>query len=260
MAVIEVGPIIMLVRSLFVVMSGALAANAVAAEAPRVAALAACPADATGCLEMSAHWDHARTDKPPFASARELRVRGRLEGGRVQAYRLTLPGASRAKGNEFGTVAYLGRSREGRPIVTTDRGALAIETRGVHVGQSGAVAIVNLKTGAVTQSFLGGVAGGTYVIGGAGRIAVLTKGGTCVSAPSSRPGALTAADCSAQSEPAAGLKFSEPVIGAIATAGDVDLAAIRRALPQTRDLGDAALRARVGRLDADHVVVTPWGD
>ena len=60
--------------------------------------------------------------------------------------------------------------------------------------------------------------------------------------------------------PPEGLRFSEALSGAIDTAPGVDLAMIRKLLPQTRELDDAQLRAKIGRLDDQRLVVTPWGE
>jgi hypothetical protein len=256
---IGVGQTMVLVRSVLItVATAALAAGALAAPL-RLAAHTACAKDATDCVEMRMHWDFARTDKPPVGADGALAVRGRLGKGEVEAYRLalsTLPSA----GLDLGEVAYLGRSRDGRPIVMTDKGPLTIETRGVHVGRGGAVVVVNTKTRKVWRSYMGGLAGATYVIAGAGRIGVLTRAGACLSPPMARPGALKAvAHCgSGAPQPIAGLAFSERVAGAVAGAPEADLALIRKLLPQTAEFDDETLRTKIGRIDKDHLVVTPW--
>jgi hypothetical protein len=256
---IGVGQSMVLVRSvLFTFASAALAAGALGAPL-RLAAHTACAQDATGCVEMRMHWDFARTDKPPIGADGMLAVRGRLGKGDAEAYRLalsTLPSA----GLDLGEVAYLGRSRDGLPMIMTDKGPLTIETRGVHVGRGGAVVIVNTKTRSVKRYYMGGLAGATYVIAGASRIGVLTKTGACLSPPMARPGALKAVDhCgSIAPKPVVGLAFSERVAGAIAPAPDADLALIRKLLPQTADLDDETLHTKIGRIDNDHLVVTPW--
>jgi hypothetical protein len=258
-----------LVRSLLVAacIAALVAGSARANEALRVAALDACPSGADGCIEMKLHWDAARTDKPPFAGARTaegartLRVRARLGDGRAQWLRLTVVSTKPARRNHLGEVAYLGRSSAGRPVILTDRGSLAIETRGLLVGRGDAVVIIDASAGKISHSFLGGLVEGTYVMLGADRVAVLSKRGACVSPPSSRPGMLAAvATCGDRREPVAGLAFSEQLSGAIAPAPDADLSMIRRLLPQTRELDDEQLRTKIGRLDASHVVVTPWAD
>ena len=257
-----------LVRSVFIVAGvAALGLTSARADEPsRLVALSACPSAAGGCIEMVAHWDFARTDRPPFvddggAGTRVVKVRGRLRAGRVRAFELAISSAKAARRNYLGEVAYLGRSRDGRPIVVTDRGPLAIETRGVQVGRAGAVVVIDERAGEVVRSFLGGLDGGAYVIDGPDRIGAVSKTGRCLSPPQSRPGALaTAAGCADRKAPPDGLKFSETLSGAIEVAPDVDLAMIRKLLPQTRELDDATLRAKLGRLDANHLVVTPWGD
>ena len=253
-----------LVRSIVLAASVVLvSADVRADQSSRVTALGVC-AGAAPCIEMILHWDYARTDKPPVVATRAdgvrvLRLRGRIGQGRVKFHLLAVPVTKGKGGDDLGVVAYLGRSGEGRPVIATDRGPLAIETRGLVIGRSDGVVIIDARQGKVMRSFLGGLAGGTYVMRDADRVGVQGTGGACVSPPVSRPGLVTTkGDCSGQSEPADGLAFSEPIIGAIATAGDVDLAMIRRLLPQTRDLDDAALRMRIGRLGAHHLVVTPW--
>lgn len=248
-----------LVRSVLITFAtAALAAGALGAPL-RLAAHTACAKGATGCVEMRMHWDFARTDKPPIGTDGTLAVRGRLGKREVDAYRLalsTLPSA----GLDLGEVAYLGRSRDGRPIIMTDKGPLAIDTRGVHVGRGGAVVVVNTKTRRLKRSYMGGLAGATYVIAGADRVGVLTRTGMCLSPPMARPGALKAvAHCGTGApKPAAGLAFSERVGGAIAAAPDADLALIRKLLPQTAEFDDETLRTKIGRIDKDHLVVTPW--
>jgi hypothetical protein len=247
-----------LVRTVVITFAtAALAAGALSAPL-RLAAHTACAKDASACVEMRMHWDFARTDKPPIGADGTLAVRGRLGNGEVEAYRLalsTLPSA----GLDLGEVAYLGRSRDGRPVIMTDKGPLAIETRGVHVGRGGSVVIVNTKTRTVKREYLGGLAGATFVIAGANRIGVLTKTGACLSPPTARPGVLKAvAHCGGTPKPAAGLAFSERVAGVVTLAPDADLALIRKLLPQTAELDDAALHTKVGRIDKDTLVVTPW--
>jgi len=248
-----------LVRSVVIAFAtAALAAGALGAPL-RLAAHTACSKADTGCLEMRMHWDFARTDKPPIGVDGTLAVRGRLGAGEVDAYRLalsTLPSA----GLDLGEVAYLGRSRDGLPMIMTDKGPLTIETRGVHVGRGGAVVVVNTKTRKVWRNYMGGLAGATYVVAGAERIGVLTKTGLCLSPPMARPGTLkTVAHCgSGVPKPVAGLAFSERIAGAIAPAPDADLAMIRKLLPQTADLDDETLHTKIGRIDKDHLVVTPW--
>ena len=240
-----------------------IGAFARADDVSRVTAVGDCAAGAP-CIEMILHWDYARTDKPPIAATRAdgsrvLRLRGRIGQERVRFHLLTVSAGNGGRKDDLGTVAYLGRSREGRPVIATDRGALAIETRGLVVGRGDGVVIIDARDGKIVRSLLGGVDGGTYVLRDADRVGVLSKGGACVSPPVARPGPVTAAgDCSGQSEPADGLAFSEPIIGAIATAPDADLALVRKLLPQTRDLGDAQLRPKIGRLDGRYIVVTPW--
>jgi hypothetical protein len=108
---------------------------------------------------------------------------------------------------------------------------------------------------------LGGLDGGTYVVDGPDRIGAAAKNGSCLSPPQSRPGALTAiAGCGDRRAPSDGLKFSEALNGAIEAAPDVDLAMIRKLLPQTHELDDEQLRAKIGRIDATHLVVTPWSE
>ena len=64
-----------LVRSVFIA-AGVVALGLKGARgrgASRVVALSACPSAASGCIEMVAHWDFARTDRPPFVDARRRR-------------------------------------------------------------------------------------------------------------------------------------------------------------------------------------------
>jgi hypothetical protein len=248
-----------LVRSVVITFAAAVLAAGATGAPLRVAAHTACSKADTGCIEMRMHWDFARIDKPPIGKDGTLAVRGRLGKGEVEAYRLalsTLPSA----GLDLGEVAYLGRSREGRPIIMTDKGPLAIETRGVHVGRGAAVVVVNTKTRKVWRNYMGGLAGATYVVAGAGRIGVLTKTGVCLSPPMARPGTLQAVDhCgTGVPKPAAGLAFSERIGGAISAAPDADLALIRKLLPHTAEFDDETLRTKIGRIDKDHLVVTPW--
>jgi hypothetical protein len=256
-----------LVRSLgLAVVIAALTVQASAKEAVRLRALDACPSGVDGCIEMLMHWDFARTDKPPVVGGvrdgvRVLTLRGRLKAGRVRSYRLAVSGAQSSRRSHLGEVAYLGRSKDGRPIIVTDQGPLAIETRGLNVGRGAAVVVIDTRRGAIVRALLGGLGGGAYVVGGAGRIGTLSKSGVCLSPPVSRPGALKPlSGCDDRRAPPAALAFSERIIGAIEPAPDADLALIRRLLPQTRDLDDAQLRAKIGRIDADHVVVTPWAE
>jgi hypothetical protein len=142
----------------------------------------------------------------------------------------------------------------------TDKGPLAIETRGVQVGRGGSVVIVNTRVRSVKRAYIGGLAGATYVIAGANRIGVLTRAGVCLSAPTARPGTLkTVTHCgNGVPKPVAGLAFSERVAGAVAPAPDADLVLIRKLLPQTAELDDETLRTKIGRIDEDNLVVTPW--
>ncbi len=248
-----------LVRSVVIAIAAAALAAGTLAAPLRLVAHTSCANDATACVEMNMHWDFARTDKPPIGADGTLAVRGRLGKGEVEAYRLalsTLPSA----GLDLGEVAYLGRSRDGLPMIMTDKGPLTVETRGVHVGRGGAVAIVNTKTRSVKRYYMGGLAGATYVIAGASRIGVLTKRGICLSPPMGRPGVLKPVDhCgSGAPSPVTGLAFSEPLAGAIMPAPNADLALIRKLLPQTADFDDETLRTKIGRIDKDHLVVTPW--
>jgi hypothetical protein len=253
-----------LVRSVLVLIGvAALSSSAWAAEASRVTALSACPSGVDGCVEMILHWDYARTDKPLFVRGRSdaLAVRGRLGAARVRAYELLVSRLETSGKDDLAVVAYLGRARDGRPIVVTDRGSFAIETRGLVVGRGDAVVIVDTREAKIVRSFLGGLGGGAYVVRGLGQIAVLSKSGACISPPSTRPGILeVASGCEERRAPPAGLAFSERLIGAIDAAPGADLALVRKLLPQTRDLDDAQLRAKIGRIDERHIVVTPWGD
>lgn len=258
-----------LVRSILAAASIAVlaAGSARAGETARAAALSVCPSGTGECVEIVLRWDYARTDSPPFvdsatgATTHTLRIRGRLGEGPVQWLRLAVTSTKTARRNRLGVVAYLGRSREGRPIILTDHGPLTIETRGLQVGRAGAVVIVDERVGKIVESFLGGLDAGTYVMRDHDHAVVLSKSGACLSPLLSRPGLLkSAATCGDQSEPAVGFGFSERIVGAIATAPDADLAMLRRLLPQTRELDDATLRAKVGRLDEHHLVVTPWAD
>jgi hypothetical protein len=245
-------------------MLGLCATSAYAKDSVRLTALGACPADAGSgaCIEMKVHWDFARTDRPTFVGkgeARAIAVRGRLGKGRVRAYELVVPSSNGAHEDYLGEVAYLGRSREGRPIVVTDRGPLAIETRGIHVGRSEAVVIIDEKAGKVVRSYLGGLYDGAYIVRGVDQAVVLSKSGTCVSPPQSRPGALTVrAPCHAPQPLPASFAFSERVGGAIKAADNANLALIRKLLPQANDLSDAELRAQTGRIGPHHLIVTPW--
>lgn len=252
-----------LVRSLSaLVCAGALAASAWGADASRVTVARDCPSGVDGCVEMILHWDYARTDKPPFVGGDDvLAVRGRLGSARVRAYEFAVSRLKTSRKDDLAEVAYLGRSRDGRPIVVTNRGPFAIETRGLVVGRGDAVVIIDLREAKIVRSLLGGLGGGAYVVRGHDRIAVLSKSGACVSAPYSRPGVLKpVSGCEERREPAQGLAFSERLMGAIDAAPEVDLALVRKLLPQARDLDDAQLRARIGRLDERRIVVTPWAD
>lgn len=257
--------------------AGMIAASAGghAGDAARVVALGQCPNTqekaASGCVEMMMHWDFARTDKPPFvgkrASAgdsktvRVLAVRGRLGKGRVRAFELAVSSRGSLREDYIGEVAYLGRSRDGRPTIVTDQGPLALETRGLHVGRAQSVVIIDVKAKKVVQSYLGGLNEGFYVVRGPDQMAALAMSGACVSPPMSRPGVLTrVASCSDPKPPPEGLSFSERLSGAISPAPDADLAMIRKLLPQTSDLSDEELRAKIGRIGPDHLVVTPWKD
>jgi hypothetical protein len=237
-----------------------------AADVVRLRALSDCPraANDAACIEMMMRWDIARTDRPRVVAdadetARVIAVRGRLGEGDVHAYELVVTPGDDADERDLGVVAYLGRSRQWRPIVVTDRGALAVETRGVHVGRSQGVAIVDERTRKVVASYLSGLGGGIYVVRGPDNVVVKSKDGVCVSAPPSRPGALSrASGCEPDPTPNHVLRFSEHVAGDFMPASDAQLAVVRAVLPQSRDLSDAQLRAQVGRLGPHHLIVTPW--
>src|SRR5262249_55620588 len=140
-----------------------------------------------------------------------------------------------------------------------DKGVLAIETRGLHVGRSEAIAIIDERSRGVVQSYLGGLDGGVYLVRGPRDTVVLSKSGACVSPPQSRPGALKAANgCASGATASNAIAFSERIAGNIKPAPDADLALIRKLLPQAVDLSDDELRARTGRLSPHHLVVTPW--
>lgn len=244
---------------------GFCVAGAHAKDVMRLSALSTCPAatDDGACIEMKMHWDFARTDRPTYVGkadgVRAIAVRGRLGKGRVRAYELVLPSGGAAHETYLGEVAYLGRSRDGRPIIVTDQGPLAIETRGVHVGRSDAVVIIDERARKVVKSYLGGVYDGAYIVRGPDDTVVLSKSGACVSPPQSRPGALaTAAACAEPRSLPATFAFSERIGGAVKPAGTVDLAMVRKLLPQSSDLTDAQLRAQMGRVGPHHLVVTPW--
>lgn len=258
---------------------GAIAASIAAAgasnAAQRVVALTACPTAqegvSGGCLEMTMHWDFARTDRAPFVSGRvtssdgrivrALKVRGRLGKGGVRAFEIAVSSSDGAGEDYIGEVAYLGRSREGRPIIVTDRGPLAFETRGLHVGRADGVVIIDERAGKVVHSYLGGLHRGVYVVRGPDDVGVVSMSGACLSPPESRPGVLTPVDrCGDRRPLPEGFAFSESLSGEISTAPDADLAMIRKLLPQTSDLSDAQLRVRIGRLGAHHLVVTPWSE
>jgi hypothetical protein len=208
---------------------------ALAADIVRLRALQDCPA-ASGdgaCVEMMMRWDTART-----------------------AFELVVTPHDRADKRDLGAVAYLGRSRDWRPVIVTDQGALTIETRGVQVGRSQGVAIIDERTRKVVASYLSGLNGGVYIVRGPDNMIVLSKGGACVSAPPSLPGTLSpASGC----DPTAGENhFSERIAGDFKPASDAQLAVVRAVLPQSRDLSDTQLRAQVGRLGPHHLIVTPW--
>ena len=245
----------MLVRSFIGVIAAALIAGSACAAPARLVAFKTCPVTERGCVELRAHWDFARTDMPPFDADGLLAVRGALGKGDVEAYRLSLP-LTAVGGRDFGVVAYLGRSKEGRPIVLTDRGPLAIDTRGMQVGRGSAVVILDTRKKVVVQSYIGGLESGAFVISSAKKVAVQTRSGACLAAPSTRPGVLKASKVCAGAQVVAG--FSEPLAGTVEAAPEADLALVRRLLPQTADHDDATLRAKIGRIDKDHLVVTPW--
>jgi hypothetical protein len=236
-----------------------------AADVLRVRALADCPqaTDDAACIEMRMHWDAARTDRPRMVAkdkaVRVIAVRGRLGEGGVRAYELEVASHDPADARDLGLVAYLGRSREWRPIIVTDRGALAIETRGVLVGRSQGVTVINEKTRKIMASYLSGLSGGTYVVRGPDDLIVLSKSGACVSPPPSVPGALArASGCDAKLAAREAPRFSERVAGDVKPVSDGQLGLVRSLLPQTRDLSDAELRSQVGRIGLDHLIVTPW--
>jgi hypothetical protein len=239
-----------------------------AEESVRLQALQNCPVatDGPACVEMTMHWDFARTDRPRFVAgaetgARVIAVRGRLNEGPVRGFELALAPVERATEDHLGEVAYLGRSRAWQPVIATDKGALAIETRGIHVGRSQGITIIDERTGKIAASYLSGLSGGTYIVRGPEDTVVVSKSGACASALPARVGALThAAGCEQAPAPVAGFAFSERVSGAIKPAPDADLALIRKLLPQTSDLADDQLRAKVGRVGDHHLVVTPWKD
>ena len=129
----------------------------------------------------------------------------------------------------------------------------------MHVGRADAVVIIDERARKVVQSYLGGVYDGAYVVRGPNDTVVLSKSGACVSPPQSRPGALaTAAACAGPQPLPATFAFSERIGGAVKPAGTVDLAMVRKLLPQSSDLSDAQLRAQMGRVGPHHLVVTPW--
>jgi hypothetical protein len=247
----------------------ALHTLAARAEEPvRLRALQNCPAQTDGgaCVEMTMHWDFARTDRPRFVTgaekgARVIAVRGRLNEGPVRGFELALTPADGAGEDHLGEVAYLGRSRAWQPVIATDQGALALETRGIHVGRSQGVTIIDERAGKIVASYLSGLSGGSYVVRGPDDAVVLSKSGACLSPLPARAGALTPArGCENKAALLTGFAFSERVVGAIAAAPDADLALIRRLLPQTGDLSDDQLRAKIGRVGDHHLVVTPWKD
>lgn len=232
----------------------------------RLRAVQDCPraSDDAGCVEMMMHWDAARTDRPRIVAdddkaARVIVVRGRLSTGRIHAFELVVMPHDVADERDLGAVAYLGRSRDWRPVIVTDQGALAIETRGVQVGRSQGVAIIDERTRKVVASYLSGLSGGVYIVRGPDDMVVLSKGGICVSAPPSRPGTLSRASGCDRDPPADEVhRFSERIAGDFKPASDAQLAVVRALLPQTSDLSDAQLRAQVGRVGPHHLIVTPW--
>jgi hypothetical protein len=207
---------------------------------------------------MRMHWDFARADKPTRNADGSLAVRGRLGKGAADAYQLAVSGASLG-GLDLGVAAYVGRSRDGRPMILTDRGPFTVDTRGVHVGRGSAVVILDTRAKKVKREYFGGVEGGVYVIAGASKVSVLTKRGVCLTPPTAAPGALkSAASCEGSRTPVEGVGFSERVAGAITAAPEADLALVRKLLPQTAELDDETLRLKIGRIDGRHLVVTPW--
>jgi hypothetical protein len=239
---------------------------ALAKDAVRLRALQDCPQarDHAACVEMMMRWDPARTDRPHVVTeadktARVIAIRGRLGTGPVRAFELVVTPHAPADEKDFGAVAYLGRSNDWRPVIVTDQGALTIETRGVQVGRSQGVAIIDERTRKVVASYLSGLSGGVYIVRGAEDAVVLSKGGDCVSAPPSRPGTLArASGCDRKPAADEAFRFSEHIAGDFKPASDAQLAVVRAVLPQSRDLSDAQLRAQVGRLGPHHLVVTPW--
>jgi hypothetical protein len=213
---------------------------------------------------MMMRWDAARTDRPRVVAdadkaVRVVAVRGRLSTDHVRAFELVVTPHDPADQRDLGAVAYLGRSREWRPVIVTDQGELAIETRGVQVGRSQGVAIIDERTRKVVASYLSGLSGGVYIVRGPDDMVALSKGGVCVSAPPSLPGTLSPAR-GCDRKPATGevLRFSEHIVGDFKPASDAQLAVVRTLLPQARDLSDAQLRVQVGRVGPHHLIVTPW--
>lgn len=231
---------------LFLLGVAALAAGACVADAARVTALS----------EMILHRDYARTDKPPFVGGGQaLAVRGRPGAARVQAYALAVTRLEASRKDDLAQVAHLGRLRDGRPIVATDKGPFAIEMRGLVVGRNDAVVVIDVRDARIVRSYLGGLVCGMYVVRGPDRIAVLAKSDARISAPSSRPDALEAASgCEERRETQARLEFSEHFVGAIDATPNADLALVRKLMLQTRGLDDAQLRARIGRLEERHLL------
>lgn len=243
-----------------------------AADAPkRLVALSDCPSGReTACLEMIMHWDYARTDRAPLIAKRAaaagktvrvLTVRGRLDNGRARFFQLAVASSGDRRADDLGEVAYLGRSREGRPIVLTDQGPFALETRGLHVGRADGVVIIDERAQKIAHSYLGGLDGGAYFVAGPDAVGAEGRSGLCSSPPESRPGALKgAAACGDQHPSPDGMAFSERIRGAISPVPDANLALVRKLLPQTAEISDAELRARIGRVGDHHLVVTPWGE
>jgi hypothetical protein len=237
-----------------------------AEDVARLRALQDCPraSDDAACVEMMMRWDAARTDRPRIVAdadktARVIAVRGRLSTGRVRAFELVVTPHDRADKRDLGAVAYLGRSRDWRPVIVTDQGALAIETRGVQVGRSQGVTIIDERTRKVVASYLSGLSGGVYIVRGPDDTVVLSKGGACLSPPPSRPGTLSrASGCDRDPSVGQALRFSERIAGDFKPASDAQLAVVRALLPQARDLSDGQLRAQVGRLGPHHLIATPW--